>query len=172
MYYGVLPGTSYKMLQPRNHIDLQGKSFNFEFRDSRGTIDKIECSKYALDRNTELESNLGMQYFKEYVITMIQSSNGKIDGASLNKIFIELEGLSFKLIGALYVVPHGLVQFKVSSEFLNRTYCSDMTDHNSDSQMKWYSFHTRKSATALIVSASMRRAIEEFLTDLAHPVTK
>lgn len=52
-------------------------------------------------------------------------------------IMVELEGLSFKLIGAGYIVAHGFVRFKVSSPFLNRTYCSDMMDHDGDAPLEW-----------------------------------
>ncbi|BEH09431.1 MULTISPECIES: hypothetical protein [Geobacter] len=52
-------------------------------------------------------------------------------------IMVELEGLSFKLIGAGYIVAHGFVQFKVSSSFLNKAYCSDMTDHDEDAPLEW-----------------------------------
>lgn len=83
-------------------------------------------------------------------------------------IIVELEGLSFKLIGAGYIVAHGFVQFKVSSPFLNRTYCSDMTDHDEDTPLKWYSLVTRKTASRLIVSGSMKRAAEQFVRDLAN----
>lgn len=168
MYYGYLPGMPYTILEPRSPIYLHGKTFNLEFHDSRGTIIKIDCSKHTLDRNTELEGKLGMQYLRACVVAMIENSNGKIDEASPNKVVIELEGLSFKLVGAIYIVAHGFVQFKASSAFLNKTYCSDLTDHDKDSPVKWHSFVSRKTATALIVSASMRRAVEEFVTDLAH----
>lgn len=167
LYYGYLPGTDYKMLKPKKDIDLQGKSFNIEFRDSRGIINKINCSEYTLDRETELEGALGAQYFRETLTAMIQGSNGKIDPASPNKITVDLEGLSFKLIGAIYIVTHGFVQFKVTSSLLNKTYCSDMTDHDVDAPLKWYSLVTRKSASRLMVSGSMRRASENFVKELA-----
>lgn len=35
LYYGFLPGTDYKMLKPEKEIDLKGKSYSVEFRDSR-----------------------------------------------------------------------------------------------------------------------------------------
>lgn len=167
LYYGFLPGTDYKMLKPEKEIDLKGKSFSIEFRDSRNNIKKIACSDYSLDRETELEGALGEQYFKESVKAMIEGSNGKIDESSPKKVVVELEGLSFKLIGAVYIVAHGFVQFKVTSPFLNKTYCSDMTDHDEDAPLKWYSFVTRKTASRVMISGSVRRAAESFVRDLA-----
>lgn len=167
LYYGYLPGSDYKMLKPEREIDLQGKSFNIEFRDSRGTNNKINCSAYLLDRETELEGALGAQYFRESLTAMIQGSNGKIDPASLNRIVVDLEGVSFKLIGAIYAVGHGFVQFKVTSPSLNKTYCADMTDNDDDAPLKWYSLVTRKTASRLMVSGAMRRAAESFVRELA-----
>lgn len=170
LYYGFLPGTDYMMLKPEKEIDLKGKSFNVEFRDNRKDVNKIACSEYSLDRETELEGRLGAQYFRESMKAMIEGSNGKIDAASPNRVVVELEGVSFKLIGAGYIVAHGLVQFKVASSFLNKTYCSDMTDHDDDAPLKWYSVVTRKTASRLMVSGSVRRATESFIRDLANMV--
>ena len=167
LYYGFLPGTDYQMLKPEKEIDLKGKAFSIEFRDSRNDINKIACSEYSLDRETELEGALGAQYFRESLTAMIQGSNGKIDDTSPNKIVVELEGLSFKLIGVVYIVGHGFVQFRVTSPFLNKTYCSDMTDHDEDAPLKWYSVVTRKTGSRLMVSGSVRRAAETFVRELA-----
>ena len=167
LYYGYLPGTDYKMLEPREKIDLQGRSFNIEFRDSRGGRDRIDCSGFPLDRNNELEGELGMRYLQEYVKVMIERSNGKIDPASPNRIVVEVEGLSFNLVGAGYAVVHGFVQFKAESARFGKTYCSAMNDNDQDSPMKWYSLTTRRSASRMMVSGSVRRGEEEFVKDLA-----
>lgn len=166
-YYGYLPGTNYKILKPQGDVDLNGKTYTIEFRDNRGENNRINCSEYILNRETELEGDLGMQFFREAITSMIQNSNGKIDATSPNKITAELNGLSFRLIGAFYIVAHGFVQFDVASSSINKTYCSDMTDHDPDAPLKWYSLVTRKTATRLIVSGTMRRAVEHFVRDLA-----
>jgi len=166
-YYGYLPGTDYKIFKPLGTIDLSGKTYAIEFRDSRGQNDRINCSEYILNRETELEGHLGIQLLQESITSMIQNSNGKIDSTCPNKITVELKGLSFKLIGAVYIVAHGFVEFDVTSPSLSNTYCSDMTDHDSDAPVKWYSVVTRKTATRLVVSGSMRRAVENFVRDLA-----
>lgn len=168
LYYGYLPGTDYKMLEPQEKIDLKGKSFDIKFIDSRGHKDKISCSGYTLDRETELEGDLGANYFRESVLAMIRGANGKIDPQSPNKVVVELEAESFKLIGALYIVAHGFTQFKVSSPFLTKTYCVDMTDHDEDAPLKWYSLVTRRTGSRLMVSGATRRAAESFVKDLAE----
>ena len=166
LYYGFLPGSDYKILKTEKEIDFQGRSFNIEFRDSRGKRNIIDCSEYVLDRETELEGSPGLQFFRDSLTAMVQGSNGKIDPASPNKIVVELEGLSFNLIGRGYVTVHGFVQFKVASSFMNKTYCSDMTDHDEDAPLKSNSWATRKTASRLMVSGSMRKASENFLQSL------
>lgn len=168
LYYGYLPGTEYKLLKPMGAIDLKGKAFNIEFKDGRGSRDHISCSDYTLDRLTELEGSPGMEFLRQAIVTMIEASNGKVDSSAPDKVVVELDGLSFKLIGAVYIVAHGFVEFKVTSPLLNKTYCSDMTDHDADAPLKWYSLVTRKTATREIVSGSMRRAVESFVKDLAE----
>ncbi|UPU37797.1 hypothetical protein M1B72_08845 [Geomonas paludis] len=167
LYYGYLPGTDYKILEPQRKVDLKGKSFDIQFVDSRDNVSKISCSDHDLDRNTELEGELGANLFRQSVLTMVRQSNGKIDPHSPNKLVVELEVESFVLIGAGYIVPHGFTQFKVTSPFLSKRYCTDMSDHDDDSPLKWYSFATRKSASRLIVSGATRRTAEQFVKDLA-----
>lgn len=168
LYYGYLPGTEYKVMKPMTEIDLKGKAFNIEFKDARGSANRISCSEFTLDRGTELEGSLGMEYLRQSVVMMIQNSNGKVESSAPNILVVELKGLSFNLIGFGYIVPHGFVEFSVTSPYLNKTYCSDMTDHDEDSPIKSYSFATRKSASRLIVSGSMRRAVENFVKNLAE----
>ena len=167
LYYGYLPGTEYKILKPMSEIDLKGMAFNIEFKDGRGSKDRISCADYTLDRDTELEGSRGMEYLRESVVTMIKNSNGKVDSGAPNQLVVELNGLSFKLIGAVYIVAHGFVEFRTASSYLNKVYCSDMTDHDEDAPLKWYALATRKTATREIVSGSMRRAVESFVKDLA-----
>lgn len=166
LYYGFLPGTDYKYYKPTTSIDLKGQSYCLEFNDARDDIQEIKCSGQVLDRNTELEGELGYTYFRNYVTSMIEQCNGKVTPDGNNHITINLEGLSFVLIGWNYIVPHGLIQFEVSSEKFNKVYCTDMTDHDNDAPLKWYSITTVKSAYRMIVSGAARRTIEELLSDL------
>jgi hypothetical protein len=170
LYYGYLPGTDYKYYKPQQTIDLGGGSFDFVFIDARGTSTKINCSEVTLDRQTELEGELGFMYFSGYVMKMVANSNGMIDPNSSNKIVVRLEGLSFRLIGYGFARAHGLVQFSVSSHSFKKTYCSDMTDRDGDAPLKWYSLVTRKTGARVIVSGSVRRAVESFVKDLERPL--
>jgi len=168
-YYGYLPGTDYKYYEPQQTINLGGRSFAFVFIDARGSSTKISCSEVTLDRETELEGELGFMYFSGYVMKMVANSNGTIDPNSSTKITVRLEGLSFRLIGYGFARVHGLVQFTVSSHFSEKTYCADMTDRDEDAPLKWYSLVTRKTGARVIVSGSLRRAVESFVKDLEQP---
>lgn len=70
---------------------------------------------------TELEGEPGMDYFRQSAVTLIQASHGKVDTNAPDKIVVELDGLSFKLIRFGYIVAHGMVEFQVASSFLNKT---------------------------------------------------
>lgn len=166
-YYGFLPGTDYKYFNPLQKIDLKGKEFNIEIIDARGKIKKVECFKDdEIDRDTELEGDLGLNYFRNYLITMIENNNGKINAKSENKIVVKLEGLSYLMYGFVFIRAHGLVQFEVSAPGLEKKYCSDMTDADDDSPLSQFSAVTRKTASRIMVSGSTRRALEFFLVDL------
>jgi hypothetical protein len=166
LYYGYLPGTDYKYYKPTQKYDLKKRAMNIIITDKRLYHYNIQCSDLRLDRNTELEENMGFQYFKNNLFSVIDSCNGIIDSTAKDTIHVYLEGLSFELIGFGYIVAHGLVQFSVKSSKINKTYCSDMKDSDPDAPLKWYSFVTRKTGSRLIVSGSLRRAIEDFLKDM------
>jgi predicted DNA-binding antitoxin AbrB/MazE fold protein len=166
IYYGWLPGTDYKYFKPLQKIDLKGKEFNVEIIDARGTIKKVECFEYEIDRDTELEGELGLNYFSNYLKTMIEHCNGKVNPESKNKITVKVEGISFMIYGFIFARVHGLVQFEVSSLGITKKYCSDMTDADNDSPASQFAMVTRKTGSRLIVSGSMRRALESLMLDL------
>lgn len=165
-YYGTLPGTDYKYFKPLQKLDLKGKQFNIEIIDAREKIEKVECFEDVIDKKTELEGDLGLNYFRNCLTTMIENCNGKISAESANKMTIKLEGLSFMMYGFVFSRVHGLVQFEVSSNGLTKRYCADMTDADADSPLDQFSFVTRKTASRIIVSGSVRRALESLLVDL------
>lgn len=135
IYYGFLPGTDYKYFKPLQKIDLKGKEFNVEIEDARGSIKKLECFEYEIDRDTELEGELGLNYFSNYLKTMIEYCNGKVNPQSTNKISVKLQGISFMLYGFVFVRVHGLAQFEVSSAGTTKIYCANMSDADNDSPL-------------------------------------
>jgi len=166
LYYGFMPGTDYKIFKLQKSYDLKSNSFAIEYIDSRENVNRIDCSEYNLDRNTELEGELGFKLLQESINKSIENSNGKIDRISDNKYIIKLEGISFKLIGVGFIVAHGFIQFEVIHNGQIKKYCSDMTDMDNDSPLHWYSLVTRKTGSRLILSGSLNRAVENFVKDL------
>jgi len=165
--YGYLPGGDYQYYSPIKKSDLKGKSYNLVISDDRSGVSKIVCSDIALDRNTELEGSNGFNFFSKYCRAMIEANNGIVDSDSQNTIQIKLKGLSAQYYGFGYVKVHGLVEFDVLFDNLQKTYCSDMVDGDEDAPLKATSFATRKGALRKMVSGSTRRALEMFINDLA-----
>lgn len=166
--YGYLPGGDYEIYAPIRTIDLKGKRFNYILLDTRSRYGKIDCSDTKLDKDSELEGSLGYNLFSNYLTVLTDSCSGKIDNSSPDTINIELQAISPKLTGFLFITVHGTIQFKVQSAKLNKIYCADIKDGDPDSPLGRYSFATRKSAMRQLVSAACRKAVESFLIDLAN----
>ena len=165
--YGYLPGGDYQYYEPVSKVDLNGKSFNLVISDDRSGVSKIGCSDIALDRNTELEGSNGFSFFSKYCRAMIEANNGTVDQNAQNTIYIKLKGLSAQYYGFGFVKVHGLVEFDVSFDDLQKTYCSDMVDGDTDAPLKATSIATRKGALRKMISGSTRRSLEMFMHDLA-----
>jgi hypothetical protein len=166
LHYGYLPGGDYQYYKPLEKVDLGGEKFRLEIMDNRKGF-SIACSNFRLDRNTELEGETGYDFFRAYVRAMIEANNGIVDPESDNIIRIELTGLSAQYEGYQYVRVYGLVEFNTYTDSFQKRYCSVMVDGDDDAPLGKYSFDTRKGALRKLVSGSSRRALEEFMHDLA-----
>jgi hypothetical protein len=167
LHYGYLPGGDYQYYAPLSKVDLRGERFRLELIDNRKGF-KISCSNIIIDRNTELEGSTGFDFFSSYVRAMIEANNGVIDPNSSNVITIELRGLSAEYQGVVYVRVYGLVEFHAALRDFHKTYCSQMADGDEGAPVGKYAFDTRKGALRKMVSGSTRRALEEFVHDLAE----
>ena len=167
-YYGFLPGDDFKIYDSQKKFDFANKTIGFELIDARGSNKNAQCIGFELDRNTELEGNRGMGLVSEYFGTSLQNTNAKFDLKTEPKLRVEVEGLSFKMEGFGQITIHGVVQLKVSRGNLVKTYCVDLTDKDNDpySPLKWYSFDTRVGACRKMVSAAIRKAVDQILEDL------
>jgi hypothetical protein len=166
--YGFLPGSDYEIYGTNEKIDLNKLHINYTISDSRNSIDSIECSDVLLERDSELEGDLGLKLFSKYLTTLTDSCNGITDSSSNNIYIVELNAISPKLSGFGFVTVHGLVQFTVKSELITKTYCADIKDGDPDSPVGKYSFATRKTAMREMVSAACRKSIENFLLDVSR----
>jgi len=166
LHYGYLPGGDYEYYSPLKPVDLGGEKYKLEVIDKRRGFD-ISCSSFQIDRNTELEGSTGYDFFSAYTRAMIEANNGVIDPNSNKVIRVELTGLSAEYQGFGYVRVYGLVEFNVSFDGFQKNYCSVMADGDDDAPVGKFSVDTRKGALRKLVSGSTRRALEEFLHDLA-----
>ena len=167
LHYGYLPGGDYQYYSPLTPVDLRGEKFRLEVIDNRKGFE-ISCSNFRMDRNTELEGSAGFDFFSSYVRAMIEANNGVIDQNSGNIITVELKGLSAEYQGYGYIRVYGLVEFSATLGDFQKTYCSQMADGDEGAPVGKYAFDTRKGALRKMVSGSTRRALEEFMRDLAE----
>lgn len=167
LQYGFLPGSDYQYYSPLTPVDLHGKKYKLVITDERqGTT--IQCTSMALPRDTELEGATGLDYFSNYLHAMIVGNNGVVDQNAEKTINVKLTGLSGEIRAVLYGHVYGLVQFDVTSGGLKKTYCSSMGDGDKDSPLGSFSADTRKGAFRKMVSGSTRKALEDFMHDLAQ----
>jgi len=166
IHYGYLPGGDYQYYKPLKQEDLGGEKFKLEIMDNRKGF-SIACSNFRLDRNTELEGETGYDFFRAYLSAMIEANNGVIDPTSDKIIRVELTGLSALYQGFGYVHVYGMVEFNAFVEDFQKSYCSVMVDGDEDAPLGKFAFDTRKGALRKMVSGASRRALEEFVHDLA-----
>jgi len=165
--HGYLPGGDYQYYSPIKKSDLKGRSYRLVIFDDRSELSQVSCSDIILDRNTELEGSKGLNFFSAYCRAMIEANNGIINQYAQNTIHFKLKGLSAQYYGFGFVKVHGLVEFDVSFNEIQKTYCSDMADGDEDAPLKATSLTTRKGALRKMVSGSTRRALEMFIHDLS-----
>lgn len=122
----------------------------------------------ALPRDTELEGETGFDYFTNYMQAMIVANNGVVDQKAEKTINVKLTALSGDLRAVVYGHVYGFAQFDVSVGNLKKTYCSAMAEGDKDAPVGSFSVDTRKGAFRKLVSASTRKALEEFMHDLAR----
>jgi hypothetical protein len=167
LHYGYLPGGDYQYYSPLAPVDLKSEGFRIELIDDRKGF-HISCSDFRIDRNTELEGATGFDFFSAYVRAMIEANNGVVDSKSDKIITVELRGLSAEYRGFGYVRVYGLVEFRATYGAFSKTYCSQMADGDEGAPVGKFAFDTRQGALRKMVSGSTRRALEEFMHDLAE----
>jgi hypothetical protein len=165
--YGFLPGGDYQYYSPLSPVDLHGNSYNLVITDERKG-NTIQCTSMALPRDTELEGATGSDFFSNYMRAMIVANNGVVDQSAKKTISVKLSGLSGELRAIVYGHVYGLVQFDVTLGDFKKSYCSSMADGDKDAPVGSFSVDTRKGAFRKLVSASTRKALEDFMHDLAR----
>ncbi len=164
--YGFLPGSEYQFYPPIRAVDLDGQHFNLLITDARGS-ENIKCSDITLPRETELEGAKGYEFFSNYARKFIEANNGVVDSSAKDTIELKLRGLDGKIYGFGFVRIWGLIEFDAIVGSTSKAYCSAMVDGDRDSPLRVSSMDTKKGAFRKMVSGSTRRALEQFVNDLA-----
>lgn len=164
--YGPPLKDHYQYYPPVSPIDLKGNHYKIVVIDKRDT-DRISCADFSVPRDTEFEGQRGKDFFINYFHKMIEANKGVLDPEGENIIVIELKALSAKVNGFFYIRIRAIVDFDVLIKGVRKTYCSCLTDGDKYAPVGKFTFTTRRSAFSRMVSASTRRAIEEFIYDLS-----
>lgn len=163
LYYGVLPGANYPIYDSQEPFDLRQRAFKVSVIDRRMTKNTTSCDDGEIDRNTELEGHAGVNLVQKYLERSITTSNGTISEEG-QALLVEVEALSFRLVGAFLIRVEGIAQLKVNG----KTYCEKIDDQDNRSKASWYSVNTRTGASRKMASMAVRLTIDNVLKDLSH----
>ena len=168
--YGYLPGRKFPFYQTIKKYDFKGQSFRVELYDDRKILDikNISCSQIPIENISEFADVETIYKVAQYIDTLLRQSNAVIDSLSKEIIEIRLEAIDSRLIGFGYIKVHGLCQINVKYSGLNQTYCADIKDGDENSPLGGNALVSRKSATRIMGSASIREVLEQFMADLVN----
>jgi hypothetical protein len=168
--YGLLPGVKCPIYDfYYKQYDICQYKFKLNLIDKRMNYLSLNCSETKPETDSEFEGANGYNFFLTYFITLVHNANGIIDSIRKSKdksIDLEIEIISPKLIGFVYIKVHGLCQITAKTEFFTKTYCCDIEDGDETAPLEWYSIDTRKSALRKMTSAAIRDCIESLISDL------
>ncbi len=166
--HGFLPGKKFTYYSTIDKHDLKQAKFRVEVYDDRTELklSKTGCSDVEFTNSSEFEASECIYKLGKYVDTLLKQSNAILDLSSIDTLQIRLHGIDSRLIGFGYIRAHGLCQINVKYRNFQQTYCIDITDSDENSPISPNAFVTRKTATRIMASASMREVIEKMIFDL------
>lgn len=166
--HGFLPGKKFQFYPTINKYDFGGLKIRVELYDNRDRLKiiKTDCSETEINNKSEFAGEQGAIKVKEYFQTLFPASGIILDSAGNDTLKVYLQALDARLLGFGSITAHGLCQMKMSYKNISRSYCTDITDKSPHSPISSNAFVTRKTATRVILSASIRETIELFFADL------
>ena len=150
------------------HGFLPGKKFRLVLYDQRDSL-RLEhpaCSNMEINNKSEFAGQEGTGIVVAYFQHLFPQAGIVLDSTATDTLHVYLEALDSRLIGFGTITPHGLCQMRVRGAGIAKSYCVDITDEDPHSPISKNAFVTRKTATRVIQSASIREAIEQFFVDL------
>jgi hypothetical protein len=166
--HGFLGGKKFKIYPAIGKHDLGGLRLRIELRDVRDSLklSKLECSPVQFTNTSEFEGLNGTHVVAEYLDSLFTGANVVLDSTAADVLHVTLEGMDARLVGFGSITAHGLCKMSVQFKHFSHTYCVDITDKDPQSPISSHAFVTRKTGTRIIMSAGIREAIEEMLTDM------
>jgi hypothetical protein len=166
--HGFLPGKKFTFYPTINKYDFGGKKIRLELYDQRDSLhlEHPACSSMEINNKSEFAGQAGTAMVVAYFQHLFPHAGIILDPTATDTLHVYLEALDSRLIGFGYITPHGLCQMRVRGAGITKSYCVDITDEDPHSPISKNAFVTRKTATRVIQSASIREAIEQFFIDL------
>lgn len=166
--HGFLPGAKFPFFNTIDKYEFHDLKVRVELIDGRFDLNlkHINCSDINISNTSEYKDPKAVYKVIEYVEKIFSESGILIDSTATDRLTINLEALDARLIGFGYIRVHGLSQMKFKFNDFEQTYCIDLMDGDKHSPLKKSDFVTRRTATRVMLSASIRENIEHFLIDL------
>jgi hypothetical protein len=166
--HGFLGGKKFKIYPAIGKHDLGGLKLRIELRDVRDSLklQKLDCSPVAFTNTSEFEGPGGTHVVAEYLDSLFTGANAVLDSTAADVLHVTLEGMDARLVGFGSITAHGLCKMSVQWKNFSHTYCVDITAKDPQSPISSHAFVTRKTGTRIIMSAGIREAVEQMLTDL------
>jgi hypothetical protein len=166
--HGFLGGKKFTFYPTLNQFDFKGQKVRIEVYDLRDSLHliKLNCSQVELTNQSEFAGPAGAQKVVEYFDTLFRQSGFMPDSTAADTMKVKIDALDNRLIGFGSITAHGLCRMSITWGNFFKTYCVDITDKDPHSPIGKNAFVTRKTASRVIQSASIRETIEQLLTDL------
>ena len=166
--HGFLPGKKFKIYPTIEKYDFKGRKIRVELFDDRPgmNLKRVGCSGMEMTGQSEFANPETIYKVEQYIDTLFTQSGIVIDAAATDTLRVHFEAVDARLFGVAYVRVHGLCQMKMEYNNNTKTYCADISDADKNSPIKPTAVVTRKTATRVMASASMREVLEQFLSDL------
>lgn len=166
--HGFLPGKKFPTYETVEKFDFKGRKIKVVLFDERNTLNlkKLDCSEVEITNSSEFAGEQGIAKVWEYINKVANDSKLVIDKNAPDEYEIRLMALDSRLIGFGSIAAHRLTQIKVTHNGIEKIYCTDLEDGDKNAPLSKSSFVSRKTATRLMMSASIRDTVEKFLSDL------
>jgi len=166
--HGFLLGAKFPFFNTIDKYNFDDLKVSVELIDDRFDLNlkHINCSDINISNTSEYKDPKTIYKVIEYIDKIFSQSGILIDSTATNRLTINLEALDARLIGFGYIRVHGLTQMKFKFNDFEQTYCIDLMDGDEHAPLRKSDFVTRRTATRVMLSASIREIIERFLIDL------